>query len=125
MAANGTQVPGGYVMPAGGSITFTCKHNGTSQEVIFWTIDVVNSTIKQGTATELRGTPGLSSSVKSIIDNPVSITISNPQLAKNGSTVKCEVKREGSPAVILVEGKADHTMLYVYLHAITKRTCLH
>ena len=112
MTANGTQVPGGYVMPAGGHITFTCRHNGTSPEVIFWAIDVVNSTIsKQDTAAiHLRGTPGLSTSVKSVTDNPVSVTISNLQLANNGSTVKCEVKREGSPAVILVEGKADHTL---------------
>ena len=124
MTANGTRVPGGYVMPAGGHITFTCRHNGTSPEVIFWAIDVVNSTIpKQDTAAiNLQGTPGLSTSVKSVTDNPVSVTVSNLQLANNGSTVKCEVKREGSPAVILVEGKADHTM--PYLHAITIQACI-
>ena len=124
MTANGTRVPGGYVMPVGGHITFTCRHNGTSPEVIFWAIDVVNSTIpKQDTAAiNLQGTPGLSTSVKSVTDNPVSVTISNLQLANNGSTVKCEVKREGSPAVILVEGKADHTLL---IPACYNHTSLH
>ena len=93
-------------MPAGGDITFTCRHNGSSEEVIFWVVDIVNSTIKveDAPAFTLRETPGLSSSAGDLTDNPVSITISNLQLANNGSTVKCEVKTESTPVFILVEG---------------------
>ena len=112
-SADGTRVPGGYAVPVGGDITFTCEHNGSSSRSLFWvTVIIVN-----GTATTIRTTalflgdePGFSISATRNVDNPVNITIHNLQLANNGSTVTCQLEKEGSPSAIIVEGIASVCM---------------
>ena len=106
LSADGTRVPGGYAVPVGGNITFTCTHNGSSGRSLFWEFDIANRTATKfpTTAVSLRDEPGIGTSATKNTANPVSITIYNLQLANNGSTVKCQLETEGSPAVILVEG---------------------
>ena len=110
LSADGTRVPGGYAVQVGGNITFTCTHNGSSERSLFWEYDITNrtATANANTAANLRDKPGIGTSATENTDNPVSITIYNLQLANNGSTVKCQLEKEGSPAVILVEGMILH-----------------
>ena len=104
LSADGTRVPGGYSVPGGGNITFTCTHNGSSGIWLFWKFHIVNRTMKYDTAANLRSAPGFSTSATENTANPVNVTILNLQLANNGSTVKCPLKRGQSPAIIFVEG---------------------
>ena len=106
--ADGTRVPDGYVVPVGGDITFTCEHNGSSSRSLFWEVIVINrtTTTTPNTALFLRNKPGLSTSATRNTDNPVNLTIHDLQLGNNGSTVTCQLEKEGSPTVIIVEGKA-------------------
>ena len=106
LSADGTRVPGGYAVQVGGNITFTCTHNGSFGRSLFWEFDIANRTATKFpiTAVSLRGEPGFSTSATENTANPASITIYNLQLANNGSTVKCQLETEGSPAVIRVEG---------------------
>ena len=110
LSADGTRVAGGYAVQAGGNITFTCTHNGSSESSLFWELNITNrmATANANTAANLRDKPGIGTSATKNTDNPVSITIYNLQLANNGSTVKCQLEKEGSPAVILVEGMILH-----------------
>ena len=112
LSADGTRVPGGYAVPVGGNITFTCTHNGSSERSLFWEYDITNrtATANANTAANLRDKPGIGTSATKNTANPVSITIYNLQLANNGSTVKCQLETEGSPAVILVEGMILHSI---------------
>ena len=99
-------------MPVGGNITFTCTHNGSYESSLFWELNITNrtATANANTAANLRDKPGIGTSATKNADNPVSITIYNLQLANNGSTVKCQLEQEGSPAVILVEGMILHSI---------------
>ena len=107
-SADGTRVPGGYVVPVGGDITFTCKHNGSSIRSLFWQVIIINrtATTTPTTALFLGNEPGFSTTATKNTENPVNLTIHNLQLINNGSTVLCQLENEGSPSVILVEGKA-------------------
>lgn len=109
LSADGTRVPGGYVVPVGGDVTFTCEHNGSFGRSLFWEFAIVDgtATMVPTTALNLLNVPGLSSPATSNTDNPVNITIHNLQLANNGSNVTCQLETEGSPTVILVEGIAS------------------
>ena len=110
LSPDATRVPGGYAVPVGGNITFTCTHNGSSERSLFWEFNITNrtATANANTAANLRDKPGIGTSATKNTANPVSITIYNLQLANNGSTVKCQLETEGSPAVILVEGMMLH-----------------
>ena len=112
LSADGTRVPGGYVVPNGGNLTFTCTHNGSSERSLFWEFNITNKTTTAyaTTAANLRDKPGIGTSATKNTANPVNITIYNLQLANNGSTVKCQLETEGSPAVILVEGMILHSI---------------
>ena len=107
-SADGIRVPGGYAVPVGEDITFTCEHNGSSSHSLFWIINFINRTATAAatTALFLGDGPGLSTTATSNTDNPVNLTIHNLQLVNNGSTVTCQLENEGSPTVIIVEGKA-------------------
>ena len=112
LSADGTRVRGGYAVPVGGNITFTCTYNGSSGRSLFWEYDIANRTATKFpiAAVSLRDEPGFSTSANGTTANPVNITIYNLQLANNGSTVKCQLETEGSPAVILVEGMILHSI---------------
>lgn len=116
LSADGTRVPGGYVVPIGGDLTFTCEHNGSSGPSLIWQFVNVNGTATNTptTALNLRDEPGLSTSASRNADNPVNITIHDLQLANNGSTVKCQLEMEGSPTLILVEGIITDSSRIVY-----------
>ena len=104
--ADGTRIPDGYVVPVEGDITFTCEHNDSLTRSLFWKIVIVNGTVPTPTtALFLSNKPGLSSPATGNTDNPVNLTVHNLQLGNNGSTVTCQLELEGSPAVIIVEGK--------------------
>ena len=109
LSANGTRVPGGYAVPVGGGITFTCEHNGSSSRSLFWTAIIVNRTATQTptTALFLKNETGFSSTASRNTENPANITIQDLQLVNNGSTVKCQLETEGMPTVIIVEGIAS------------------
>ena len=111
------RVPGGYAVPAGEDITFTCEHNGSSSRSLFWeTVIIVNRTATRirTTALFLGDEPGFSTSATRNVDNPVNVTIHNLQLANNGSTVTCQLETEGSPSAIIVEGIASVCILKLY-----------
>ena len=118
LSADGTRVPGGYAVPVGGDITFTCEHNGSSSRSLFWTVNIVNRTATTipSTALFLGDEPGFSTSATMNVDNsgPVNITIHNLQLANNGSTVTCQLEKEGSSSAIIVEGIASVCILKLY-----------
>ena len=99
-------------MAVGGNITFTCTHNGSYGSSLFWELNITNrtTTAHATTATNLRDKPGMGTSATKNTAQPVNITVYNLQLANNGSTVKCQLETEGSPAVILVEGMMLHSI---------------
>ena len=108
LSADGTRVPGGYAVPVGGDITFTCGYNGSFSRSLFWEVNIVNGTATTipSTALFLGNEPGFSTTATGNTDNPVNVTIHNMQLVNNGSTVTCQLEKEGSPTIIIVEGKA-------------------
>ena len=117
LSADGTRAPGGYVVPVGRDITFTCAHNGSSERSLFWDIFIANGSASwpPNTAYNLRDQQGLSSSASDNTDNPANITIHNLQLANNGSTVRCHFQANGPPIIILVEGIASDSVHHVNL----------
>ena len=100
--------PGGYVVPEGGNITFTCN-SSLPDSGLFWDVDlkvqggITSFTASVGFPTSL---PQVSTPDTSPSANPASITISNITSKNNRSFVSCS--REGlgmSNATIFVEGE--------------------
>ena len=59
LSADATRVPGGYAVPVGGNITFTCTHNGSFGSSLFWELNIANrtTTAHATTAANLRDKP--------------------------------------------------------------------
>ena len=109
LSADADPAPGGYVVPQGGSITFTCNSSLPDSGVLLWEIDLkVEGSITSFSASVglARALPQVSTPDTSPSANPASFTISNITSKNNCSFVVCS--REGlgmSNATIIVEGE--------------------
>ena len=109
LSADADPAPGGYVVPEGGNITFTCNSSLPDSGGVFWEIDLkvpggtAISAVSKGVAGVL---PQVTSPDTSTLANPASLTISNVTFENNQSFVECF--REGfglSNATFIVEGE--------------------
>ena len=109
-------IPGGYVVPVGSNVTFTCS---SSLGGVSWTLDLkvpggtAKSTASAGLA---RSIPQVSSPDSTPSANPATITIHNVVSENNQSTVQCIdtiMSTEVSTARVIVEGKGLNTALYI------------
>ena len=113
LSADALPIPGGYVAPERGSITFTCS--SSSGKTLFWNLRVAESgdpkqysRIDVGT-TALHRLPGFSIPDESSTTNPASFTFHNISLENNPSPVQCNdlAIQENSTAMIIVEGEVS------------------
>ena len=114
LSADAHHAPGGYVVPDGGSIAFTCNSSLPDSGGVLWAIDLripggrAISAASIGVADLL---PQVTSPDTSTLANPASLTISNVTLESNQSFVECF--REGfglSNATFIVEGEGTINM---------------
>ena len=98
LSADADPAPGGYVVPEGGNVTFTCNHSlSDSRGGVLWEIDLrvpggrASSAASKGVAALL---PQVNSPDTTTLANPASLTISNVTLESNQSFVECF--KEGS-----------------------------
>ena len=115
LTADAQPIPGGYVVPVGSNVTFTCS---SSLGGVSWTLDLkvpggtAKSTASAGLA---RSIPQVSSPDTMPSANPATITIHNVASGNNQSTVQCSdtiMGTEVSSARVIVEGKGLNTTLY-------------
>ena len=114
LSADAVPAPGGYVVPVGGNITFTCS-SSLENSGVFWTVDLI---VQDGTA-RLTPSAGLdieqvSSPETSPLANPATITIGNITLENNRSFVSCSKDSLlTSKASILVEGEVPIQIILI------------
>ena len=113
LSADALAIPGGYVVPERGNITFTCL--SSSGKILFWNVRVAESDdhkqysrIDVGTTGLIR-LPGFSIPDESSTANPASFTFHNISLENNPSPVQCcdPTIRENSTAMVIVEGEVS------------------
>ena len=113
LSADALPIPGGYVVPERGNITFTCL--SSSGNILFWNLRVAKSSdpkqyarIDVGT-TGLDRIPGFSIPDKSSTTNPASFTFHNISSENNPSPVQCcdQTIRENSTAMVIAEGEVS------------------
>ena len=108
--------PGGYVVPVGGNITFTCNHSLTDVGVL-WKVNLR----VPGARASLAASAGLPRSLPQVSSpdilpsaNPARFTIHNITSENNSSFVECYKEGLGrSNATIVVEGKDSITTLNI------------
>ena len=117
LTAAAMSTPGGYVVPEGSNVTFTCS---SSLGGVSWTLDLkvpdgrAEFTASAGIASSI---PQVSSPDKSPSANPATITIHNVTSENNQSTVQCIdtiMGTEVSSARVIVEGKGLNTTLCMH-----------
>ena len=107
MSADAVPAPGGYVVPEGGNITFTCNHS-LSDGGVFWEVDlrvpmgIARFTASVGVA---RLIPQVSSPDNATKANPATIIINNITSENNRSFVGCSRDSSMSNTTIIVEGE--------------------
>ena len=113
LSADALSIPGGYVVPERGNITFTC--NSSSGKMLFWSVRVALSgdpkqyiRINVGT-TGLSLFSGFSVPDESSTTNPAICTFHNISSESNPSPVQCSdiTIQENSTAIIIVEGEVS------------------
>ena len=113
LSSDAVPIPGGYVVPERGNVTFTCS--SSSGGVLLWTVDLRI----EGVSEKLTASAGFDLSQVSSPDtdgqaNPASITIHNVTSENNMSFVECSSGSSGlSNATIIVEGKGSMNMSMV------------
>ena len=112
LSADALSIPGGFVVPAGGNITFTCNSTSSSDIILlFWRVNLteMNDIKKLVTTVTLNGTVGFNSSDAQGA-NPTSFTFHNISFENSPSVVECtdlSLAPNGvSRATIIVEGKS-------------------
>ena len=116
LSADAVPAPGGYVVPVGGNITFTCSSR-LENSGVFWTVDLR----VPGAIASLAASAGLPNSLPQVTSpdtqpsaNPASFTIHNITSENNSSFVDCYREDLGrSNATIIVEGKGSITTLNI------------
>ena len=117
LTADARPIPGGYVVPEGSNVTFTCS---SSLGGVSWTLDLK---VPGGTA-GFTASAGLSGSIPQVSSpdtipsaNPATITIHILTSENNQSTVQCSdtiMGTEVSSARVIVEGKGLNTPLCMH-----------
>ena len=113
LSADALPIPGGYVVPERGNITFTCV--SSSGKTLFWNLRVAESDDRKQYAridvgtTGLNRLPGFSIPDESSTTNPASFTFHNISSENNPSPVQCSdlTIQENSTAMIIVEGEVS------------------
>ena len=114
LSAKALSIPGGYVVPEGSNLTFTCN---SSLGGILWTLNLkVPGGIAEFTASVglARLLPQVSSPDTTPLANPATISIHSLTSENNHSTVQCIngiMGTELSSARVIVEGKEWNTIL--------------
>ena len=131
LSADAVPAPGGYVVPVGGNITFTCNHS-LPEVGVLWEVNLR----VPGAIASLTASAGLPHSLPQVTSpdtlpsaNPASFTIHNITSENNSSFVECYEEGLGrSNAIIIVEGKGliynhtKHNDTYVCTIILTQRT---
>ena len=105
LSADAEPIPGGYVVPEGGNITFTCS--SSLGGILLWRVNLTtyNDVTVLVPTVSLKGLPGFSSQ-DDLSANPASFTFHNISLNNSPSIVECIDSSEGiSRIMILVEGE--------------------
>lgn len=117
LTADAVPIPGGYVVPERGSVTFTCS--SSSGGSLFWNVTVPTLRNPRGRVEISAGRsvvqfPGFSVPDESPTANPTSFTFHNISLVNNPSPVGCRdpIVAEESSSIIIVEGEVSLRMLY-------------
>ena len=109
VSADALSIPGGYVVPKGGTITFTCV--SSSNGVLLWRVNLteMNDIKNLVTTVTLNEIVGFNSS-DAINVNPASFTFRNISFENSPSVVECtdpSIDPNGVlRATIIVEGKS-------------------
>ena len=112
LSADALSIPGGYVVPKGGTITFRCNSTSSSGIILlFWQVNLteMNDIEELVTTITLNGIVGFNSSDAQGA-NPTSFTFHNISFDNSPSVVECtdlSLDPNGvSRATIIVEGKS-------------------
>ena len=110
LSADADPAPGGYVVPEGGNVTFTCT---SSDGYLLWSLNVTGSTgySRIISNTEgLKGRPRFSVSDESTANTSI-FTLHNISVESNPSPVECyhlnikDVSKDRAVLMIIVEGE--------------------
>ena len=114
LSADALSIPGGYVVPKGGNITFTCNSTSSSDIILlFWRVNLtqMNDIKKLVTTVTLNGMEGFNSS-DTPGANPASFTFHIISFDNSPSVVECTDLSDDpngvSRATIIVEGKSKN-----------------
>ena len=110
-------IPGGYVVPEGSNVAFTC--NSSSGRDLLWRLNMTNGMRIRTDTVSLKGFSGFSSPDKSEDANPASFTFHDISLENNPSPVECSdpsVQDESKARAILmivVEGELSTLLIAI------------
>ena len=104
LSADALPIPGGYIVPERGNVTFTCS--SSLGGIILWKVDlkILGNTTDFEVVGALRALDSVSSSHENLA-NPSSFTVHNIPLESNGSFVACADRVSEWNATIIVQGK--------------------
>ena len=109
LSVDAEHIPGGYVVPEGSNVTFTC--NSSSGRDLFWRLNVTTNMRFRTDTVGLKKFRGFSSPDESEDANPASFTFHNISLENNPSPVECidlsieDESKERAILMIVVEGE--------------------
>ena len=110
-------LPGGYVVPEGSNVTFTC--NSSSGRDLFWRLNVTNTMRIRIDTVGLKEFRGFSSPDESEDANPASFTFHNISLENNPSPVECndpsiqDESKAHAILMIVVEGELSTILITI------------
>ena len=114
-------IPGGYVVPEGSNVTFTC--NSSSGRDLLWRLNVTNNMRFRTDTVSLKEFRGFSTPDESEDANPASFTFHNISFKNNPSPVECndpsvqDESKARAILIIIVEGELS-TLLIAILKAM-------
>ena len=110
------RTPGEYVVPEGGTVTFTCNSSSfiaPTWQVEFKTLGHGGPGFSTIALLEVLQNVNSTDNVSDGFANPTSFTVHNIPVESNGSYVKCSANiLASSKAIIIVEGEYLHIMHY-------------
>ena len=104
LTADAFPIPGGYIVPERGNVTFTCS--SSSSIILLWKVDfkILGNTTYFNVLEDVTALDFVSSSHGNQ-DNPANITVHNIPLESNGSFVACTDGASECNATVFVQGK--------------------
>ena len=106
LSADALPVPGGYIVPERGNVTFTCSSSAIPSRIVLWKVDfkILGNTTDFVTVGALTAIDSVSSSHENLA-NPSKFTVHNIPLKSSGSFVACTDVISEWNATIFVQGK--------------------